>query len=481
MRVFRPTWKRDGKTREGTVYWVSATVNGSRLRKTTGCRDKRAAEERAREIVRHAERKAAGLIDPWQEQQERPLAEHVADFETTLRARNLCAQHIADRTSCLQKFVDTSKARRLSDLDEVKASRWLEQERLSGLAARTVNRRYQALRQFGRWLTKTKRVASDPFEGLCPLNEAADRRHVRRALNADELSRLLEAAERRPLENARAQRTTCGVTPVEEARLKALGASRALLYDLAAGTGLRKGELKRCCWRDLDFERRWVTVPAASAKSRKLQGVPLRQDLVIRLQAHRPKDAVGGDLVFPGASFPSLRAFKRDLVAAGLALVERRTFDESGERYKQPREIFDTEDDSGRRIDFHSLRYTFVTRLAQAGVHPRAAQELARHAKIETTMEIYTDLSLLDLHGAVEQAAGPDLLGHMLGQKPASTTDNASSRRTKRVRRWARKAARKRATNRPPAREVGREEVVGVTGLEPVTPSLSSWCSSQLS
>lgn len=59
----------------------------------------------------------------------------------------------------------------------------------------------------------------------------------------------------------------------------------------------------------------------------------------------------------------------------------------------------------GRRGYFHCLRVTFVSLLAAQGVHPRVAQALARHAKLETTMAAYTDLSLLDLRGAVEKTA----------------------------------------------------------------------------
>jgi hypothetical protein len=76
---------------------------------------------------------------------------------------------------------------------------------------------------------------------------------------------------------------------------------------------------------------------------------------------------------------------------------------------KPRRELFDTTDAEGRVVDFHSLRVTFVSGLAAAGVHPRTAQALARHAKIETTMEVYTDLRLLDLRGAVEQLDVPSL------------------------------------------------------------------------
>jgi len=43
-----------------------------------------------------------------------------------------------------------------------------------------------------------------------------------------------------------------------------------------------------------------------------------------------------------------------------------------------------------------------ISHLVARGVHPRVVQALARHAKIETTMAVYTDVTLLDLRGAVE-------------------------------------------------------------------------------
>lgn len=47
-------------------------------------------------------------------------------------------------------------------------------------------------------------------------------------------------------------------------------------------------------------------------------------------------------------------------------------------------------DASGRDCDFHSLRHSFITNLALAGVHPVVAQKLARHSSIELTMKYYT-------------------------------------------------------------------------------------------
>jgi integrase len=40
----------------------------------------------------------------------------------------------------------------------------------------------------------------------------------------------------------------------------------------------------------------------------------------------------------------------------------------------------DYKDSDGKYADFHSLRHTFITLLARSGVHPKTAQDLARHS-----------------------------------------------------------------------------------------------------
>ena len=58
-------------------------------------------------------------------------------------------------------------------------------------------------------------------------------------------------------------------------------------------------------------------------------------------------------------------------------------------------------DERGRSIDIHALRHTFGTHLSKSGVAPRTAQALMRHSDIDLTMNVYTDPTLLDRHGAV--------------------------------------------------------------------------------
>jgi hypothetical protein len=61
------------------------------------------------------------------------------------------------------------------------------------------------------------------------------------------------------------------------------------------------------------------------------------------------------------------------------------------------------QDEDGRVLDFHSLRSTFATNLARAGVSPAKAQELLRHSDVNLTMRLYKKLELSDLAEAVEQ------------------------------------------------------------------------------
>jgi integrase len=59
-------------------------------------------------------------------------------------------------------------------------------------------------------------------------------------------------------------------------------------------------------------------------------------------------------------------------------------------------------DAEGRTVDIHSLRTTFGTYLALSGVTPRVAMEWMRHSRIELTMTVYTDPTLLPLAAAIE-------------------------------------------------------------------------------
>lgn len=49
--------------------------------------------------------------------------------------------------------------------------------------------------------------------------------------------------------------------------------------------------------------------------------------------------------------------------------------------------------DTGIDFHFHMLRHTFISNLANKGVSPQVAKELARHSNINTTMNVYTHVN----------------------------------------------------------------------------------------
>lgn len=428
--LYQPTYTKqlpDGtrETRRSEGWWFQYYANKKRHRVNLAdfaggqpVKDRRVAERLAAKVLHRSEEKRANLVDPLDEHARRPLEEHVKDFETAFEARDVVDAHRDRSLRYVREFVTDSKAAVLQDVDGTRASEWLSSFRAKGRSARTVNARRAALRQFGGWLVRERRVAFDPFLSLSRLNEDADRRHERRALRLDELPRLLDAARRRPLEDAtrprkiRTQLVSPALSEDEKARLVKLGELRALVYAVAAGTGLRRGELGRTRWQDVDLDLARVSVPASSAKSRKDQFVDLRSDLALALKAFKPADAKASSLVFPADVFPNLRTFKQDLLAAGLARVEE---DENG------KERIVTADEEGRVFDFHALRTTLGSQLAAAGVHPAVAKTIMRHSTIELTMKHYTDARLLDTKGALERLtpdSSPDFAsgrGHRLG------------------------------------------------------------------
>ncbi len=158
-----------------------------------------------------------------------------------------------------------------------------------------------------------------------------------------------------------------------------------------------RAEIGRLRWCDIDYERGVIRVPAKSAKSKRDQTVELPKRLAQVLRASKPLEAEDADTVVPKGAFPNSVTFRKDVEAAGIERV----------------------DAEGRVVDLHALRHTYVSWLAMTGAHPKTAQTLARHASIETTLERYTDPTLVGTRDAVEKLplpAGPKKRGRPVTQ-----------------------------------------------------------------
>ncbi len=132
-------------------------------------------------------------------------------------------------------------------------------------------------------------------------------------------------------------------------------------------------------WADLhlDAVTPFVQVRASTTKNGKQATMRLHPEVVEALGLMK---ADGQPEALAFARFPRIERFRRDLKKAGIT-------------YR---------DNSGHFADFHSLRKTFCTNLAKAGVPSRIAMTLMRHSDRRLTDKIYTDENLLGTWSAFD-------------------------------------------------------------------------------
>jgi len=369
--LFRPTYtKADSTGRRVTRKvrrWYGKYRNAeNKLRCIPLNEHKTAAMAMLTDLVRQTNLRRAGILDQATEHLDLPIDQHVGDFRMYLEANRRSPKHISETIRVVRKVASACGLKVLADLqgatDNFEGHRMIRLQ--GGASHRTVNADLVATRSFCRWLIRRKRMHDDPTAGLQRLNEDEDRRKERRALSDEEAQRLYAAT----YDSNRLVR-----------RLS--GPDRAMLYLLAQRTGLRRGELRSLTPNSFDFsaEPSYVTVRAARPKRRRQDMLPLSRDIAEALQEHLA-GSLPNELVWPGSWWQiSAKMLRQDLADAGIESV----------------------DNAGRIVDFHSLRTTFITSLARAGVMPATAQKLARHSDINLTIGTYTRLQMSELADAV--------------------------------------------------------------------------------
>jgi integrase len=292
------------------------------------------------------------------------LTAHIADFTDSLRAADVKEKYASQVQRTLIKIFKACDFEDIEDVDAHAVYKHLADMRGdNGIGQSTFNTYLGAVKQFFRWMIEEKRTAKNPLEHLKRVTQTEKRRQ-RRALTLDEQRRLIEATANEP----------------EHSNLT--GPVRALLYRTALQTGLRANELRSLTVSCFNFKTRTITLTQGYTKNKKTAILTMPQPLAADIQAY-VANKLPNTQVFRVRRAPSLM-IERDHAAAGI-------------EYKT---------DEGT-ADFHSLRHSFITNLARAGVHPSDAMALARHSTITLTMNYYTHTERKSLQGIID--ALPDL------------------------------------------------------------------------
>ncbi|MCP3915681.1 MAG: tyrosine-type recombinase/integrase, partial [bacterium] len=347
-------FKRGGKGRY-QVSWYDH--KGKRRTKSSGTTDHRAAERIATELEAQAALRREGVVDPRHDrfatENSKPLSRHVGDYIAHCGHVGHADRHVSQKERHLTLLFQEAELTKLFEITTDPVEQNLRTLREAGLSARTVNFRRQIVVAFVNWLVRVGRMESNPLKNIPKLDEGRDRRRVRRALSEEELARLLDVAESR---------------------------GRRTWYLAAVLAGLRKGDLRRLRWRDLDLDRGLLVVRGGKAKREDV--LPLHPQLAEEFRSIKPRDVLPSAPVF--TSVVTDRTRQSDFTRAGIAL----------------------RDDEGRVVDLHALRTTLGTRLAREGVAPQVGQQIMRHADYRTTLKHYTALTLSDTAAAMNHMPG---------------------------------------------------------------------------
>jgi len=292
------------------------------------------------------------------------LSEHVADFGQSLEAKGDTIAHARRVTTALGRAFSACGFGTWTDFDANKLYTHLHSlQGENGTGQRTFNTHLKEVKFFARWMVRERRAGASPLEHLDCVTQTETRRR-RRALTLDEQRRLLTVTANGPKHH------------------NLTGPERSLIYHLALATGLRAGEIRQLTVEAFDFDGCAVTLAAACTKNRR----PAVLDLKPQMAADLKACLAGKQPTETAFAMPTQGAkmIRRDLVAAGIPFTT-----------------------SEGRADFHSLRHSFITNLARAGIHPSDAQALARHSTITLTMDYYTHPRQVDLRRIINEQ--PDL------------------------------------------------------------------------
>ena len=282
--------------------------------------------------------------------------------------------------ACWSRFQGWAVKRHLKWMHEVSptvAHEYAVTLKAESFASRTFNGHIKLLRQVFKALRLQTGLADNPFADI-PLMEL--RQESRRALTAEEVTLVLKTAT---------------------------GSARVMIA-IGLFTGLRLGDVSRLRWENYDQAKGVLSlVPSKTSSAGKRVTIPVHAYLAQVLAEWRKRS--GADQMFPedAAMYearPSdlVRVFQRIFTGCGIATTDK----VKGREHK-----------AVVRVGFHSLRHSFVSLCAAAGVPQHVVQTLVGHGSPAMT-EHYTHVDAEQKRKAIAALPAVDIDPAPQAEKP---------------------------------------------------------------
>jgi integrase len=206
-------------------------------------------------------------------------------------------------------------------------------------AIATVNRELSLLRRVFHIAMRHGWLLRDPFKMGEPLISTADEKPRERVVSKEEEERLLAACTDR------------------RSHLRAI-------IICAIDTGMRKGEMFKLRWRDIDRANGLINIVAFNTKTMRSRIVPLTERLTKELDLLWSQSTENPDALVFGIKDDVKHSFQSARLAAGLPDVR-----------------------------MHDLRHSFATRLIESGLPDTMVQKILGHTQPKTT-RIYVNVQV---------------------------------------------------------------------------------------
>lgn len=325
-------------------WYVRFTLDGKRRMLSTGETDKTLALLKLGKIVEQAILQHETGTDNKTITTFKGLVQEYKDYaevnkETTTLEREKYTLNILMRTFGKKK---------LEEITQLEVERHIRNRRKQ-VKSSSCNRELSLLKDMLNKAVEWGCIASNPARKVKTLKEPPGR--IRRLNNA-ERERLLDEAKR---------------------------STNPIVYPLlvtALNTGMRKGELQKLTWDDVELTRNPVVITVKQSKNNETREIPVNDILLPVLLEHYHKN-IHARYVFS----------KPD-----------------GTPYGNWRRTFETlfRNAGVKDFHFHDFRHTFASDLAEAGCNAYTIQALMGHKTLAMSAR-YTHLSLDTLKGAVDK------------------------------------------------------------------------------
>ncbi len=266
-----------------------------------------------------------------------------------------------------------------------------QQARLAERDPVTVGKERVSIRQFYKWAVTQGYLRASPAATLVPIKGGEDRppfrtlaeiaRIIERGgLTKEEILELWECLYLSPPEIAELLKTV---------RAKAQEDLAYLLHALPAYTGMRRGEVLRLRWLDVDFEEDYLVARSRKQSRRRtevVRRIDLHPELRQELLAWRPRRPKGQYVLGDATTLEPIeknranRCFWQPLRGTTWCLDGKRNW---------------------FKLGFHTYRHSFASNLASKGVDQRVIDEFLGHTT-EAMRKRYRHLFPKDRRSAIE-------------------------------------------------------------------------------